>query len=63
MKLQQVPQIVYSPLSKDWYVVTRYRVKNGIGLDGKPHQYLVASVKHKVTDQMKKILKAKAERR
>ncbi len=53
------PRIVYSPLSKRWYVATRYTEKHGIdGATGKPHAYLVASIKHDVTDQMTTILKA-----
>jgi len=52
-----IPRIVFSELTKRWFVVTRYREKRGIGLDGQPLHYLVASIKHDVTDQMKAILK------
>lgn len=57
--MAQVPRIVKSPLSDHWYVLTRYREKKGIDLDsGEPTTYLVAQVKHDVTDQMQAILKA-----
>ncbi len=59
-----IPRIVYSPLSNRWYVATRYTEKTGIdGTTGKPHSYLVASVKHDVTDQMETILKADRKQR
>ena len=55
--MSQTPRIVFSALSKRWYCLTRYRQKEGVGLDGKRHFYIVASVKHDVTDQMKAILR------
>jgi hypothetical protein len=56
------PRIVYSPLGKCWYVVTRYREKEGVGLDGVRRRWLVASTKYDVTDQMLAILKQRADR-
>lgn len=61
--MAQVPRIVFSPLSKSWYVVTRYREKHGVGLDGQHHSYIIATVKHDVTDQMKAILESRKTRR
>lgn len=63
--MKQLPRIVKSPLSNDWYVVTRYRERRGVDAEtGEPHAYLVASEKFKVTDQMRAILKAmKGKRR
>ncbi len=53
----QTPRIVKSPLSHRWFVVTRYTTKSGIdATTGKKHDYLVASVKYDVTDQMRAIL-------
>ena len=46
------PRIVYSPLSKSWFVVTRYTKKQTT--DGV--SYIVASRKYDVTDQMEAIL-------
>ncbi len=51
--MSQTPQIVFSPLGRRWYVVTRYREKRTV--DGKP--YLIASTKHDVTMQMQRILR------
>jgi hypothetical protein len=57
--MAQVPRIVKSPLSNHWYVVTRYRERDGIDLyTGAKTRYLVAQVKHDVTDQMTAILNA-----
>jgi hypothetical protein len=58
------PRIVYSELSRRWYVVTRYREKNGVDTKtGEPTAYLVASVKYDVTDQMRSIFKSRKGRR
>ena len=54
---KQTPRIVMSPLSNRWYVVTRYRVKDGLDAQtGQKHQYIVATTKYDVTDQMGAIL-------
>lgn len=51
------PRIVFSPLGKRWYVVTRYRYVDGTdAVTGEKNQYLRASVKHDVTEQMQIIL-------
>ena len=55
---KQHPRIVFSPLGKSWYVVTRYREKRGVNMDGEDIAYLVAATKYDVTDQMEAILKA-----
>lgn len=61
--MAQVPRIVQSPLSNDWFVVTRYKEKRGIDTEsGDETFYLVAQVKHDVTDQMKTILAAHAKK-
>lgn len=58
------PRIVQSPLSDRWYVLTRYREREGIDLDsGEKTRYLVAQTKYDVTDQMTAILKAVARRK
>lgn len=60
--MAQTPRIVESPLTRPsrWYVLTRYTEKRGIDAKtGERTAYLVASVKHDVTDQMRAILKAK----
>ncbi len=59
---KQAPRIVFSELGKRWYVVTRYREKEGTGLDGERHRYIVATTKYDVTEQMKTILKARGRR-
>lgn len=42
-----------------WYVVTRYRIKDGIDAEtGEKTRYMVAQQKYDVTDQMRAILKA-----
>lgn len=54
---KQTPRIVFSPLGKRWYVVTRYSVRKGTdATTGEPNDYIVASVKYDVTDQMAAIL-------
>lgn len=54
---KQTPRIVFSPLGKLWYVVTRYKVREGTDAKtGKKNQFIVASVKYDVTDQMEAIL-------
>ena len=62
--MSQELRIVESTLTRPsrWYVVTRYRLKPGIGLDGKPYRYIVASKKYDVTDQMRAILNAKSRK-
>jgi len=55
------PRIVKSELTKPprWYVVTRYTVRKGIStVHGEEREYLVASKKYDVTDQMESILAA-----
>lgn len=55
--MAQTPRIVYSPLGKCWYVVTRYSVRSRIDAQtGERAEFIVASVKHDVTDQMTAIL-------
>ena len=46
------PRIVYSPLGRCWYVVTRYTEKTSAA----GAKYIVASQKYNVTDQMRAIL-------
>jgi hypothetical protein len=46
------PRIVYSPLSRRWYVATRYVQK--VSAAGVP--YIVATRKYDVSDQMHAIL-------
>jgi hypothetical protein len=48
-----------SPLTGQWYVATRYSIKNRIDAEtGEERSFLLASVKYDVTDQMNAILKA-----
>lgn len=47
-----IPRIVYSPLSHEWYVVTRYTEK----VSASGAKYIIASKKFDVTDQMHAIL-------
>lgn len=55
--MAQTPRIVYSPLGKCWYVVTRYVVRKGLdAVTAEPNEYIMASVKYDVTDQMAAIL-------
>jgi len=49
------PRIVYSPLSRSWFVVTRFTEKTAA--DGT--KYIVAQQKYDVTDQMEAILSKK----
>ena len=57
--MAMTPRIVFSDLSKRWYVMTRYTRKEGIdSKDGKPYAYYVATTKYDVTDQMEAILKS-----
>lgn len=55
---KQVPRIVRSDLTKPsrWYVLTRYREKRGVNMDGDDVSYLVATTKYDVTEQMNEIL-------
>jgi hypothetical protein len=57
--MSQEPRIVRSDLTKPprWYVLTRYREKRGVNMDGDDVSYLVATTKFDVTDQMDEILK------
>ena len=60
---KQTPRIVYSPLGKCWYVVTRYRLREGTDAEtGEPNQFLVAQTKYDVTDQMELILSPRGKR-
>lgn len=55
--MTQHPRIVYSPLGNRWYVVTRYREREGIDAEtGERNPYIVATTKHDVTEQMLVIL-------
>ena len=57
--MSQIPRIVKSPLSKHWFVLTRYVEKRGVDAKtGDDVAYLKALTKHDVTDQMVAILKA-----
>ncbi len=57
------PRIVFSPLGKCWYVVTRYRVREGIDAEtGAKNQFIVATTKYDVTEQMEAILSAQGKR-
>jgi hypothetical protein len=45
-----------------WYVVTRYRIKNGIDpKTGEAFNYMVAVHKYDVTDQMQAILERETQ--
>jgi len=57
------PRIVFSPLSKRWYVATAYREKHGIATDGTPTAYLSVTRKYDVTDQMEQILRTTPRKR
>lgn len=55
--MAQEPRIVFSELSKRWFIATRYRVKSGINtVTGEDCSYIVATTKHDVTEQMHRIL-------
>lgn len=59
--MKQTPRIMRSDLTKppQWFVVTRYRLKDGIDADtGEPTRYMVAQQKYDVSDQMRAILAA-----
>lgn len=50
--MEQVPRIVYSPLSKRWFIVTRYAEKtSALGA-----RYIVARRKFDVSGQMRLVL-------
>jgi hypothetical protein len=51
--MKQTPRITFSPLTRRWYVVTRYTMKTSAS----GTTYLSVREKHDVTDQMKAILK------
>ena len=56
---KQTPRIVFSPLGKCWYVVTRYKVREGTdAATGEKNQFIVATTKYDVTEQMEAILSA-----
>lgn len=62
--MAMTPRIVKSPLTGHWFVLTRYRERDGIDLDsGEKTRYLVAQTKYDVTDQMTAILKATTRRK
>lgn len=52
------PLLLKSTLTKPprWFVATRYRQKEGTGLDGVMRRYIVAQRKYDVTDQMERII-------
>lgn len=58
---KQCPLITLSKLTTphQWFVVTRWKEKSGISMDGQNMRYLVALEKFNVTDQMEKILKSR----
>jgi hypothetical protein len=59
--MKQTPRIMKSTLTKppQWFLVTRYRIKDGIdAVTGEKTRYMVAQQKYDVTDQMRAILKA-----
>lgn len=54
-----LPRIVRSDLTKPprWYVVTRYTIRQGLDVkSGEKKEYLLAQIKHDVTDQMETII-------
>ena len=58
--MAMIPRIVYSPLSKSWYVVTRYRINDGTDVTSVVKtKFIVATTKYDVTDQMTAILSTK----
>lgn len=59
----QHPRIVYSPLGKRWYIVTRYREREGIDVEtGEKNAYIVAQRRYDVTEQMAAILSTQGRR-
>jgi len=57
------PRICKSDLTKPprWYVVTRYKVKTGVNQQTQEKvEYLSATTKYDVTEQMEAILKAES---
>lgn len=53
----QTPRITYSPLTHQWYVLTRYTLSKGVNPTTlKPVTYYRAFTKYDVTDQMTAIL-------
>lgn len=59
----QNPRIVYSPLGQRWYVVTRYREREGIdATTGEKNMFIVAQTKYDVTEQMMVILSTQGRR-
>lgn len=62
--MKQAPMIVESKLTKPskWFVLTRYREKRGVNMNGDDVAYMVAIEKHDVTDQMLAILKNRRRR-
>lgn len=56
------PLITKSELSGRWFVVTKYRIKEGIDAGtGEKSKYIVAQAKHDVTDQMRRIISQERE--
>ena len=62
MKPKPEPRITYSPLTKQWFVVTRYRRAVGVdAMTGEKTHYLRAREKHDITNQMTLILRKMAQ--
>jgi len=54
------PLVMRSDLTQPprYYVVTRYREKNGVDMNGYPRRYLVAQTKYDVTEQVQALIDA-----
>ena len=57
------PRIVYSALSQQWFLLTKYRKVRGVdATTGERKNYLKAQEEHDITDQMVTIIR-EVERR
>ena len=55
---KHAPRLVFSELGQRWYIVTRFRERDGINTEtGEKTRYMVALEKYDITDQMKTILR------
>jgi hypothetical protein len=62
--MKQTPHLMQSPLTNQWYIVTRWREREGVDTKtGERTRYMVALEKFDVSDQMRAILKAAQRKR
>lgn len=61
--MTQPPLLMFSELGNRWYIVTKYRMTDGVSVSGRnageKGRYLVAERKYDVTERMEAIFKSR----